>query len=467
MKYRIIGLFFLSLIIVLSSLKFGIFWDSVLFVSKMGNPLFEYGIFHWGAIPVESDPGHPPFLASIMALGWKLFGRSLWVSHLMMWPFVFGLLWQIYVFVSFFVKDKKLQLWAYLLVISDATLLSQLVLVNFEIIQLFFFFLALNAILKNNRALKIMALAFLGIVSLRAMMLFAGLFLIDLFLALYYNKFRLKAGLLRNLLLDYALAAIPAISYLLWRLIAKGWIISNPTESWGNAWAFTSFLDFFKNLVRNFIVLGHQITDFGRLVPVLFVLIALFIKRKTINWRNITPVLIIILFSSIFIAIASLLIKNTMGHRYYIQLYLGINLLAFLLLQEFRARKLIYIALLSSILLGNLIVYPDSFAQGWDASLAHIPYWNLRQKAIKYLDEKQIPLSETASFFPNNTSIDDVDLNGDRRSFKQFTGKEKYVFYSNVYNLSDDELEVLKRNYRIIKTFRKGSIRVEVMQRKI
>ena len=87
---KIIILLLISTAIFISSL-IGIFWDSVLFASKMGNALFSNGIFNWKAIPIEIDPGHPPFLATLMAATWTLFGKSLAVSHLIMWPFVFSL----------------------------------------------------------------------------------------------------------------------------------------------------------------------------------------------------------------------------------------------------------------------------------------------------------------------------------------------------------------------------------------
>jgi hypothetical protein len=466
MNYKqLIILLLLSVIIVLGSLKFGVFWDSVLFVSKMGNPLFDHGILNWESIPVESDPGHPPFLATLMAAGWTLFGKSLAVSHLMMLPFVFGLLWQLFIFVSVFVKDRKLQILAYILVVADPTLLSQLVLVNFEVIQLFFFFVALNAVLKNNRPLKIIGLAFLGIVSFRGMMLCAGVFLIDMLICIFDKKNNFKSFFTKQLLIEYVIAATPAVLYLVWRLAVKGWIISNPLELWGSAWQFTSFQEFLKNFLRNVIVLGHQVTDFGRLVPILFILAALIIKRKIIKWKHIRPIMIIMVFSTIIICVISLLINNAMGHRYYLPVYLAIGLLAFLLLQEFKAKKVIYIGLVASLVSGHFIVYPDKFAQGWDASLAHIPYWELRRNAIDYFDDNQLPISETASFFPNNTAIDNIDLNGDMRSFAQFTGKEKYVFYSNVYNLSDNEFDALHQNYTTIKTFEERNVRIEIMQK--
>jgi hypothetical protein len=467
MKYKKISiLLVLSTIIVLSSLNIGMFWDNVLFASKMGNPLFENGVFNWIAIPLESDPGHPPFLATIMAIGWTLFGKSLSVSHWMLFPFVLGLLWQIASFVAFFVKDKSLQIWAFLLVIADPTLLSQLVLVNNEVIQLFFFFLALNAVLKNNTYLKVIGLAFLGIVSYRGMMYCAGVFLIDALIHLVVRKRTLKSFFTKQTIIEYVIAAMPAVMYLVWRILTKGWISTNPIEVWGNAWRFTSLQEFFRNLSWNILVLGQRFIDFGRIVLVLFVLVSFYIKRKSIKWENYMPLILIFFFSTIVVYITSLLINNSMGHRYYIPSYLSVGLLAFLLIKEYRAKNIIYAGLLGSLLLGNFIVYPDKISQGWDASLAHIPYWGLRQNAIKYMDDNQIPILETASFFPNSTTIDNVDVNGDMRSFTRFTGTEKYIFYSNVYNLSDDELYILDHKYFTLKTFQKRNVRIEIMQKK-
>lgn len=462
---RILTLSIFSVIITIFSLNFGMFWDNVLFASKMSNPLFENGIFNWKSIPLESDPGHPPFLATLLALGWKLFGKSLIVSHFIMMPFVFGLLWQLFSFVTIFIKDRKLQIWPFILVIADPTLLSQLTLVNPEIIQLFFFFTSLNAVLRNNKYLKIIGLAFLGIVSFRGMMLCAGVFIIDILIHLFHKKKTMKSFFTKQILLEYAIAATPALLYIGWRILDKGWIISNPLGIWGKAWQFSSLQEFVKNFLRNVVVFVHQMTDFGRLVPVLFVLFTLFFKRRSINWAQIQPLILIIVFSTAMIYAISLLINNTMGHRYYIPMYLSIGLLSFILLQHYKLKKMIYLGLLSSLLLGNFIVYPDKFAQGWDASLAHVPYWNLRRNAIQYMDDNQLDISETASFFPNYTTIDNVDLNGDMRSFIKFTGKEKFVFYSNVYNLSDIEFDLLHQNYTTKRIFKKRNVRIEIMQK--
>ena len=115
---------------------------------------------------------------------------------------------------------------------------------------------------------------------------------------------------------------------------------------------------------------------------------------------------------------------------------------------------------------GNLWVYPERTSQGWDASLAHVPYHSLRKEAIHSLDTMNIDISEVASFFPNYNKIDEIDLNGNQKSFTKFTNNSNYVFYSNVYNLSDKDYELLNNNYLEIKRFKSLNIIVSILKKR-
>ncbi|QZE14861.1 hypothetical protein K4L44_03095 [Halosquirtibacter laminarini] len=382
-----------------------------------------------------------------------------------MLPFVLGVLWQLFSFVEFFVKEKYLKIAAFLLVISDPTLGSQFALVSPEIIQIFFFFLALNSLLYQRKQLQTIGLFFLGIVTYRGMMLCAGIFIIDAIIHIVLNKNTVKSFFSKNIILSYIIGATPACIYLIWRITTKGWLISHPLKLYGSATEFSSIEDFFLNLCKNIFVLGFQFIDFGRIFVILFIIITFYIKRKQITWRKYNYLLVITFFSTIVIYTISLVIKNTMGHRYYIVSFLSLALLSFLLLKEYRAKKIIYTILLFSLLGGNFIVYSDSFAQGWPASLAHMPYWELHKKAINYMDDNEIPIEKTASFFPNETSINNIYLNEDKRSFSSFSRTEKYVLYSNVYNLTDDDLRTLHQYYHVLQSFENHNVRIDIMQR--
>ena len=51
------------------------------------------------------------------------------------------------------------------------------------------------------------------------------------------------------------------------------------------------------------------------------------------------------------------------------------------------------------------------------------------------------------------------------RSFKNFTGEEEYVFYSNVFNVTDEELKLLDQKYYSIKTIKKNGVKIELKRR--
>ncbi|MBL4604111.1 MAG: hypothetical protein JKY02_00135 [Flavobacteriaceae bacterium] len=74
----------------------------------------------------------------------------------------------------------------------------------------------------------------------------------------------------------------------------------------------------------------------------------------------------------------------------------------------------------------------------------------------------KIDVTEVASFFPNYTKIDEIDLDGNQKSFTRFPNENKYVLYSNVYNLTDQEYDLLEKNYVEIKRFERFNIYVSI-----
>ena len=85
---------------------------------------------------------------------------------------------------------------------------------------------------------------------------------------------------------------------------------------------------------------------------------------------------------------------------------------------------------------------------------------------LAYMNEEGIELTTTESFFPNVAKFSEIDLSEVPGKFKQFKAAEEYVFYSNVYNLSDSEYELFQDTYEEIKRFSQGAIYVALYQRK-
>lgn len=445
-----------SILIFIVSKNFGFFDDDILFGSKMGNHLYNSSIFNWN-IPVTFDPGHPPFLAFILALFWKIFGHHLWVSHLAMLPFTILFFIQLQKFIAFFIKDNVQQFFAFILILSDPTVATCLSLVNMEVITIAFFFLALNGILSINKKIKFIGLFFLSIVSFRSMLLFAGLCLFEI---IYQKSKGIKLKKIINLqfVKFYFLASLPAIIYVLWRISTKGWLQTHSNSPWQSLWEIADANYFF----RNCIVLIWRYLDFGRVFIMAFIFISLIKFRKNIFKSHQNKTMLYLSISSvIFITITIIGVTNTVGIRYFIVSYIAFNLLAFLILLKFyKHKKIIFSILFLGLVFGNLWIYPKPISTAFRATLAHVPYHSLRTDAIDFLNKKNINIEETASFFPNYVSIDLIDFSSDQRSFSKFTGKEKYVFYSNVYNLSDDEYKTLENNYIILKEFNNFNIKI-------
>ncbi len=453
--------FIFALLLFIFSMDFGMFWDNVLFASKMGNHLYENGIFSWN-IPNTYDPGHPPFLGFILAFFWKLFGHSLWVSHMTMMPFVIGTIYQLYRCVFYYTQNQTQSFFAFVLLLADPTLATSLVLVNPEVIILFFFFLVLNGFLYKESLWKFVGLFFLSIITFRSMMLFAGFFLFEVLNQLYINKKSLKQLLNLKFLVFYCLSSLPAALYISWRLIAKGWLQTHINSPWADYWLFPSFPQFLKN----FTVLVHRYIDFGRVFIFIFLLIILLkFRRKIRQKKSYKQILLLSICSVTFVVFAVLFSRNAFGHRYFIVSYILFTLLAFLLLNLIKKwKKIIFTLLFFGLITGNLWIYPERISQGWDSTLAHVPYHKLRLDAIDYLNEQNIDIENVASFFPNYNKVDEIDLSGNQKAFQKFNEMNEYVFYSNVYNLSDKEYQTLENNFIEVKRFQKFQIYITILK---
>jgi hypothetical protein len=431
-----------SLLVVIASSFTGIFWDNVVQIYRLSNWLYENGLFAF-EVPNTFDPGIPLTIPFLHALAWKVFGKSLFVSHLLMWPFVWGLLWQLYCLVSYFVGTTTYRWWVFALVLADPTLLSVITLVNYEVVQYFLFFGAVNAVLRQNNTLKALFLVFLGLISLRSMMLCLSVFLFDL--SFRYVAFVGRPQSVRQWLLElvpYVLGAIPAIAFLLWHYLAKGWVFGNDDSPWAECGTLVDFTGF----IRNVFVVMHRFLDFGRFF--LWLALLYFFVRYWKELKLLQPLTWLFVTSAVVVGAISLFLNNAMGHRYFLASYLVLALLLSVLIIKHSYRPRLFFGVLTVLLLlGNFWIYPRKISQGWDASLAHLPYWHLRHDMIRYMDAQGISVDETASFFPNDCTIGAVDISVDNRKFPSFDGSQSYVFYSNVYNLSDEGYALLDSNY--------------------
>src|SRR4051794_38753575 len=75
------------------------FWDTIQLGSKQAHWFYDHN-FKFFFLPEIIDSGHPPSFGIYLAICWKLFGKSLPVSHLAMLPFLLGIVIQVYLLLK-------------------------------------------------------------------------------------------------------------------------------------------------------------------------------------------------------------------------------------------------------------------------------------------------------------------------------------------------------------------------------
>ena len=453
---------------VIASSHHSFFWDTVQLGSAHANFYYD-NHFSELLLPIEIDSGHIPAFGIYIALLWEIFGRTLEVSHYGMLPFALGIVYQTFRVCRKFVPEQFVGL-ASVLVLADPSLLSQLTLVSPDVCLLFFFLLGLNAVLENKKKWIMIAVFFLFLSSMRGMMVSFCLLSLDIF---SHIDFRTTSRKIADQLLSRSLLYLPAVflflGYNSFHYIEKGWIGFHQDSPWAKSF---ERVDHFKDFLFNVGLYAWRILDFGRIGAWLIGMPLLIIyKNQLLKTKPFGLLLFFTLFCIIVLPLNMLWAKNLMGYRYLIPIYLTFSLFTVtVLFSTFVNQKLKYTLSVFWILCligGNFIVYPDKIAKGWDSTLAHAPYYKLRHQAIDYLDQEHIDFDQVQSFFPNLASIDRIDLNGDARNFHPFDGKRKYIFYSNIFNVSDQEYDEIHNlvKYKCIKHFENQQVFIDIFEK--
>jgi hypothetical protein len=300
------------------------------------------------------------------------------------------------------------------------------------------------------------------------MMVSFCLLIIDIIKNITYTK---TASYTLLLYIRRSLIYIPAflifLAFSTYHYLEKGWIGFHDNSPWAELFEIVGL----KGLIYNIGILGWRIIDFGRIGIWLVFFVLVFKHRyvllKKMETRFLFCVFIILL---VFLSANMIWAKNLLGHRYLLPIYLSFSLLCAHLLFSYqlnrKLKNVLILIWLGSLTTGNLWVYPEKIAQGWDSTLGHLPYYKIRKLTIEYIDEQGIDFREVQSFFPNNSKIDDFDLNKDKRQFVDFDNSSEYVLYSNVFNVSDEEYYLVRNEYSIIKRFKRGLLYFDICKKK-
>jgi hypothetical protein len=414
------------------------FWDSISQISIPANWYYDNN-FRYFFVPDAYATGHPTFVGMYIALLWKVFGKSLLVSHMAMFPFIFGILFQLDLYLKDAGKDKTIPFLIFIVVLCDSTLVSQMSMVTFDIPQIFFFLWCINCINKERYITLSLAFIALMITSLRGSLCGFGVILYGLI-----NSYQRNQKLLIKAFMPFIPGLIALVIFLVSFYLQKHWIIHNTvSKKWEEFSKFASIAGIFRNIG----LVAWRLIDYGRIGIWIILSVHLFLslKRKTLFDPFFKNTFYIALCQFIVIFPVVILYRNPFGHRYFLPVIIPISIaVVYWILKFSKFRYAIYLLTFLLLLSGSFWVYPDKIAQGWDATPAHWPYYSVRNEMLNYLKANKIPLSSVGSFFPNTASFRLTDLSDDNLSFKDADlGKEEYILFSNVFNQNDEIIDKL------------------------
>ena len=457
------------------------FWDTVQLASKQAHWYYDNNFQHF-FLPEETDSGHPPFFGMALAALWSVFGRALWVGHIAMLPFLFGIVFLGYRIGLYFfdekegkpilikqiakyrllpnksgTKNQKLKtnnatVWLLLLLAADPFILGQSVLVSPDIIVLFSWLLGIFAILYQRPTWKILAALILAMISLRGMMLVLVLFLFDVFRHWSFKKITIHW--MWQKMLPYVPSGLFAVGFLWAHYQHAGWVGYHNDSPWAPSFAKTDF----EGSLRNIGLLIWRLVDFGRVgLCVCLGIIGLIWWRKVKLDQKGKELLWLCGLAVLVLTPTLVLHQHLSAHRYLIPIT---TLLSFMviyalakLVENVFWRQLVFTFVFLMLLTGNAWVYPKKIAQGWDSTLAHWPYYTLRDDMLAYIKVAKIPLEQIGTAFPNVSDLRYLELKegaGGMRSFD--LENQQYIFYSNIYNdFSDMAINELENNWIVKK----------------
>lgn len=450
------------------------FWDTIQLGSKQAHWFYETQFTNL-ILPEMIDSGHPPLFGLYLAACWTLFGKSLLVSHLAMIPFLIGIVLFLQR-IGNYLGNGGTTFFLLCLFFADPVILSQSLLISPDIVLMFFFLMALWSLFYNQRLYLYFAAVGLAMISMRGMMVVLMLYIFDLirpFLKSDKSDFSsgniVKAAFFK--LPPYVPSGLLALAFLVYHYQQTGWIGYHENSPWAASF---EKIDGFGGLVKNIAVLAWRYLDFGRIFLWLVLAYGLWVawKRKMTSNYIFRQLLVLFILAVVVLSPSQLAHKYLVVHRYNIPGFIALTFLAYhvffnlLAVQQRLAQNLFTIAFIG-LISGNLWVYPKKISQGWDSTLAHMPYYDLRGQMLDFIDQQGLEVDRIGTAFPELDAFKYRDLSDSESEFsRKNLETQEYILYSNVMNdFTDEEIDELEQEWIVIQAYEKMNICVILYQR--
>ncbi|TYA71534.1 hypothetical protein [Seonamhaeicola marinus] len=436
-----ISIFLVFLFFVTKDIPF--FWDG-LTKSQRADWIFENN-FKSLIVPNEINSGHPPLWIFLLALFWKLFGKTVLVSRVLLLLVNLCVYYQLLkLFEKLALKNVPIIL--VLIVCLDPTLIAQSTSLNNDMLLLFFSLFALNSILSSSYYLLILAYSGLLLTNLRGIYMLGAFSIIHLFFI--YKGF---VQLNRKLVLSYLIPLTIFGVFAYFQYSALGWAIlkdnSHRKAVNGNA-----------NIIKNILAYIKCYLDYGRV----FIVGVLILKLKSVvslcrENDKFFKLMVSFIVVSLVLFFGTVLMSNPIGDRYYILGYILLLVIFVNIIERSisKYKKITIVTAIAVLLTGHLWIYPVTISQAWDSSLAHLNYFPVKEKMENYLEEEHIETKNIGTRLPMSYEKNAYLSSEKKDNYASFSlRKNDYIFISNVDNKTkDDDIYIVTQNWEHVKTF--------------
>jgi hypothetical protein len=417
------------LLLTIWALHFPFFWDSILF-SKIAHWYLQTN-FSNITLPEYLDTGNQPLFPLYLALVWKYIGKTLPISHLMMLPFLIGMLWQYLLLVRRYVPHNQ-QWFALILLLLQPTLLAQSTMVSMDIPLLFFFLLSINAVISNNNGLLCIGLVLLAAINIRGIYLCGVIAAIQGILQfIHIRKLQWKS------FLPYLIPFVVALAWLSYHKSQTGWALQQPNE-----WAEHRNILGVNGMVRNVVYITQRLFDFGMIALWFFVAGIAFWKVHEHKILLLQEKEMALLVTVPLLGIGLLLLPFSLpiAHRYFMPVQVLLLLPVAYAVQYIISpikKLLLYASFVLCFTMGHLWIYPAPYANGWEGFITHVRYFPLREEMMEYITTKHLYLTSVGADFPCDAGYQYTNLEHNYSlGSKKISGIHhfQYILYSNINN---------------------------------
>jgi len=444
----------------------GYFWDNIQLTSIEAHWYYltdfkalivpknatEYGIYGTGA---------PPLLPIITAILWKIIGYKLWVSHAFILLWVIILIYNTWKFTKYFFPAKYIGCITFIILI-ETTLLAQFSIASSDFILFTSLIISLRAIFERKSILLAIGFFFLLTISTRGF--FTGSILFAVHCFFYYSS---KTDFGKRSFFKTFTPYIPAFTIILFYitdyLIVQGWFFSN--SNFSKAQELPTGLNF---IVKHFCDFGMRLIENGRIIIWILATIILWKTFKTKTKLTSEMMFILMYFSILTCLYLSFVFLTKMPFltRYFIPHLFLLSIFSLVGIFKFFDKKkirLVLILIFCFEITGHFWIYPEKITKIWDSTLAHLPFYSLRDQCFDYIDKNNFNYKNISAGFCLYDNRRFVEL----KNSDKIVGRDKnslYFIYSNISNIPDEWIDEFNNPnlWTPVKTFKEGFVFITI-----